>query len=39
MLTQEGVHIKAVWDSEAMVWVAVCDDVPGLVTESEKFLL
>jgi hypothetical protein len=28
-------HVKAVWDDEALVWVATSDDVPGLVTESE----
>ncbi|HEX3578432.1 MAG TPA: DUF1902 domain-containing protein [Thermoanaerobaculia bacterium] len=28
-------HIQADWDSEAGVWVATSDDVPGLVTESE----
>ncbi|HLC17256.1 MAG TPA: DUF1902 domain-containing protein [Thermodesulfovibrionia bacterium] len=37
MLTQESVHIKAVWDNEAKVWVAESDDVPGLITESENF--
>lgn len=28
-------HVKAVWDDEALVWVATSDDVPGLVTESD----
>jgi len=27
--------IRAVWDAEAGVWVAVSDDVTGLVTEAE----
>lgn len=27
--------VKAVWDSEAGVWVATSEDLPGLVTESE----
>jgi hypothetical protein len=29
--------VKALWDTEAAVWVATSDDVPGLVTESETF--
>jgi len=28
--------IKASWDSDAKVWVAESDDVPGLVTEAEN---
>lgn len=28
-------HVKADWDSEAGVWVATSDDVPGLATEAE----
>ena len=27
--------IRAEWDNEALVWVAVSDDVPGLATESD----
>lgn len=30
------IRIKAVWDSEAEVWVAESEDVPGLVTEAES---
>lgn len=26
--------IEAFWDSEALVWVATSEDVPGLVTEA-----
>jgi hypothetical protein len=26
--------VTAIWDSEAAVWVATSDDVPGLVLES-----
>jgi len=26
--------VKAFWDSEANVWVAESDDVPGLITEA-----
>ena len=26
--------IRAFWDGEAGVWVAQCDDVPGLVAEA-----
>jgi hypothetical protein len=29
------IKIKAMWDAEAEVWIAVSDDVPGLVTEAE----
>jgi hypothetical protein len=27
-------HVRADWDSEAGVWVATSDDVPGLATEA-----
>ncbi|MFN4266398.1 MAG: DUF1902 domain-containing protein [Aquabacterium sp.] len=27
--------IRAEWDSDAQVWVATSDDVPGLATEAE----
>ena len=27
--------VRAEWDSEAQVWVASSDDVPGLVTEAD----
>ena len=26
--------VQSLWDSEAEVWVAECDDVPGLVAEA-----
>ncbi len=29
------IKIKAMWDAEAEVWIAVSDDVPGLATEAE----
>lgn len=29
------VHVKAIWDKDARVWVAVSEDVPGLATEAE----
>jgi len=29
------IKIKAMWDAEAEVRIAVSDDVPGLVTEAE----
>ena len=42
MLTSEGktmepkvLHVQADWDSEAEVWVATSDEVPGLATEAE----
>ena len=29
------IEVKAEWDSEAKVWVATSEDLPGLVTEAE----
>ena len=29
------ISVTAEWDSEAGVWVATSDDLPGLVTEAE----
>lgn len=29
-------HVEARWDSEARVWVAESEDVPGLVAEAES---
>ncbi|MDR1688566.1 MAG: DUF1902 domain-containing protein [Clostridiales bacterium] len=29
--------IKLVWDSEACVWIATSEDVPGLVLESGSY--
>ncbi len=35
--TQSGVYeIRAQWDSEAGVWVAESEDVPGLVAEADS---
>ena len=31
-----SIIVKAEWDSEASVWVAQSDDVPGLVAESSS---
>lgn len=31
--------VRATWDSEANVWVATSDDVPGLVTEADTIPL
>jgi Domain of unknown function (DUF1902) len=28
-------HIDAFWDTDAVVWVATSDDVPGLATEAD----
>jgi predicted RNase H-like HicB family nuclease len=28
-------HVNAFWDTEAEVWVATSEDVPGLATEAE----
>ena len=36
-LTRHGIYeIRAQWDSEAGVWVAESDDVPGLVAEADS---
>ena len=32
---QKVFFIHAEWDSQAQVWVATSDDVPGLVTEAD----
>jgi predicted RNase H-like HicB family nuclease len=29
--------IMLTWDDEASVWVAECDDIPGLILESASF--
>ncbi|MGL5941400.1 MAG: DUF1902 domain-containing protein [Waterburya sp.] len=34
-MSQNLYKIEAFWDSEAKVWVAESDDVPGLVTEAD----
>jgi len=34
-LDNHDYHVSAFWDSEAEVWVATSDDVPGLATEAE----
>ncbi len=31
----QDIEVQAVWDSEAGVWVAESDQVPGLTTEAE----
>ncbi len=31
----QDIEVRAVWDTEAGVWVAESDHVPGLVTEAE----
>ena len=30
------IRVRAMWDTEARVWVAESDDVPGLITEAES---
>ena len=34
-MSAETYHIQADWDSEAGVWVATSEDVPGLATEAD----
>jgi hypothetical protein len=31
------INIQARWDSEASVWIATSEDVPGLVVEAETW--
>ncbi len=35
MLKGKTIHVEAIWDGEAQVWVATSDDVPGLITEAD----
>ena len=30
-------NVKLIWDREASMWVAISDDVPGLVLESNSY--
>ncbi len=39
MITELRYNVEAFWDSEAEVWVATSEDVPGLVTEAETIEL
>lgn len=34
-MNTKPLFVMAEWDSEALVWVATSDDVPGLATESD----
>jgi predicted RNase H-like HicB family nuclease len=34
-MTKGTIVVRARWDSDARVWVATSEDVPGLVTEAE----
>ena len=34
-MNTKPLFVRAEWDSEALVWVATSDDVPGLATESD----
>jgi predicted RNase H-like HicB family nuclease len=36
MLRSKQILVAATWDSEAKVWVAESDDVPGLVAEADS---
>ena len=37
MLIKMNYNVKLTWDSEASVWVATSDDVPGLILESDSY--
>jgi predicted RNase H-like HicB family nuclease len=34
-MQSKDIHVEALWDAEAEVWVASSDDVPGLTTEAD----
>ena len=34
-MIEKPLYVRTEWDTEAGVWVATSDDVPGLVTEAE----
>lgn len=33
----KSIMIQAIWDSEASVWLATSEDVPGLVVEADSW--
>jgi len=35
MMRSRAIYVKAIWDKNAQVWVAVSEDVPGLATEAD----
>jgi hypothetical protein len=35
-MTDRSYVVRATWDDEAKVWVAISDDVPGLVAEAPE---
>ncbi len=35
-MKDKPIYVKATWDKEAQVWVAISEDVPGLVTEADS---
>jgi len=37
MMPKSAFQVNAFWDSEAAVWVATSETVPGLVTEATSF--
>ena len=37
MVAMKEYTVNLYWDSEADVWIAVSDDIPGLVLESGSF--
>lgn len=34
-MSQKLYTVEAFWDSEAQVWIAQSEDVPGLITEAD----
>ncbi|MHC5825584.1 MAG: DUF1902 domain-containing protein [Nostoc sp.] len=38
-MAQITFKVEAFWDSDAEVWVAASDDIPGLVTEASIAIL
>ena len=37
LFTMNEYTIMLTWDNEASVWIAECDDIPGLILESASF--
>ncbi len=35
-MSAQPIEVTAIWDSEAKVWVAESDQIPGLVTEASN---
>jgi hypothetical protein len=36
-MPHQTIVVRAIWDTDALVWVAASEDVPGLVVEADTF--